>query len=163
MAAITNSTTLTGVIYLFGASCSGKSTLGQALLSHLGNQWTYVDRDDLIDQGLCSDTTADVTLEAKIQQIRNRVIVDAQIPWKKKEKGELYFLVLPPLQTLLDRDTQRTSELQRTATKAQSARDYVIETHDTLAQMDKADFDYCFDSSQLSVQDEVNLIQTRLM
>ncbi len=157
MAAITDSTTL---IYLFGASCSGKSTLGKALFSTLGTHWTYIDRDDLIEQGVCSDSTANATLEKRIELIKDRVIIDAQIPWRKKNLGELYFLVLPPLQTLLERDAKRTSQLQRTKIQAQYAREYVIETHQQLEQIDKAEFDYCFDSSKLSVQDEVKIIQT---
>src|ERR1700722_7641570 len=98
---------MNNIIYLFGASCSGKSTLGKALQNSLGNQWTYIDRDDLIEQGLCSDSTANAALEEKVQSIKNRVIIDAQIPWRKKRKDELYFLVLPPLKTLLERDATR--------------------------------------------------------
>lgn len=147
------------VIYLFGASCSGKSTLGEALQCSLGSEWTYIDRDDLIEQGLCVDSTANATLEEKVQQIKNRVIIDAQIPWREKRQGEFYFLILPPLQTLLERDAARTLELKRPEQRARYAREYVIETHQTLDKMKKAQFDYCFDSSQLSIQQEVEVIR----
>ena len=148
------------VIYIFGASCSGKSTLAKALQNSLGSQWTYIDRDDLIEQGLCSDSTANKALEKKVQLIKNRVIIDAQIPWRKKGKGELYFLVLPSLKTLLERDTARTLKLKRTERRAYYAREYVKETYQILDKIEKTAFDYCFDSSKAFVQDEVNLIKT---
>jgi Chloramphenicol phosphotransferase-like protein len=151
---------MNNIIYLFGASCSGKSTLGNALQNSLGSQWTYVDRDDLIEQGLCSDSTANTALEEKVQSIKNRVIIDAQIPWRKKREGELYFLVLPPLKTLLERDTARTEQLKRTEKCAYDAKKYVIKTHQILNQIEKIEFNYCFDSSQVSVQDEVNTVTT---
>ncbi len=150
---------MNNIIYLFGASCSGKSTLGKALQNSLGSGWTYIDRDDLIEQGLCTDLTANTTLDEKVQLIRNRVIVDAQIPWRKKREGELYFLVLPPLKTLLERDFTRTLLLGRTVKQACYAKEYVIQTYENLDRMDKTEFNYCFDSSQVSVRDEVNTIK----
>lgn len=87
---------MNNIIFLFGPSCSGKSTLAKALHNHFGNEWTYIDRDDLIEQNLCTDLTADATLEERIRSIKNKVIIDAQIPWRKKREGEFYFRVLPP-------------------------------------------------------------------
>ena len=64
----------------------------------MGPQWTRIDRDDLIEQGLCSDNDANRLLDEKIQ---NYFIIDAQIPWRKKQEGEFYFLVLPPLERIV--------------------------------------------------------------
>ncbi|MBA3817059.1 MAG: hypothetical protein H0X29_11190 [Parachlamydiaceae bacterium] len=147
------------IIYLFGASCSGKSTLGKALQNSLGSGWTYIDRDILIEHGLCTDLTANSALDKKVYVIATRVIVDAQIPWRKKRDGELYFLVLPPLKVLLERDSARTVLLKRTEKQAYYANEYVRETYESLDRMEKTEFDYCFDSSQISVQDEVNIIK----
>ena len=148
------------VIFLFGASCSGKSTLGKALQNSLGSQWTYIDRDDLVEQNLCTDSTANATLEERIRSIKNKIIIDAQIPWREKRKGEFYFMVLPPLKVLLERDKIRTIQLQRPKERAHYAREYVIETYNTLSIMEKKNFNRYFDSSQESVQDEVNTIKS---
>lgn len=149
-------------VYLFGPSCSGKSTLGKALQHTLGDQWTYIDRDDLIEQSLCSESTADAFLDERIQLIKNKIIIDTQIPWREKRKGELYFLVLPPLKILLERDEARTLQLQRTARRAYYAKEYVKKTHHILDKRDKTEFDYCFDSSQVSVEDEIKVIKNCL-
>lgn len=151
---------MNGVIYLFGASCSGKSTLGKALHKDLGSEWTYIDRDDLIEQGICSELTADRALEEKVSLIKNRVIVDTQIPWREKKEGELYFLILPPLEILLRRDEERTLKLNRSEKRAYYAREYVKETHGILHQMEKAKFDCHFDSSQSSILQEVDVIKS---
>ncbi len=150
------------VVFLFGASCSGKSTLGQALYSDLGSQWTYIDRDDLIEQNVCSEETADATLDQRIKSIQNNIIVDAQLPWREKRKGELYFMVSPPLPVLLQRDAQRTVRLNRSAQRALYCREYVLETHQAISSIDKNSFTYCFDSSQESVQDEIQKVKSFL-
>lgn len=146
------------IIYLFGPSCSGKSSLGEALKSRLGDLWTYIDRDDLIEQGLCSDVTANAAVDARVQKIKHRVIVDAQIPWREKRQGELYFLLLPPLERLLERDAARTAWLKRPESRAQVAKSYVIETHQILEKIAKATFDCWFDSSQVAIQEEVHMV-----
>lgn len=79
------------VIFLFGASCSGKSTLGKALQKSLGSAWTYIDRDDLIEQGECTDLTANEALDKRIESSKSRVIIDAQTPWRTKRKGRVIF------------------------------------------------------------------------
>lgn len=151
---------MSSVIFLFGPSCGGKSTLGQALQETLGTEWTYLSRDDLIEQKTCVETTADRTLDERIQAIKDKIIVDAQIPWREKHTGEFYFMVLPPLEVLLKRDAERTIELQRTQRRAYKARQYVLETHHILCNMKKETFDHCFDSSRESVVDEINMVKT---
>jgi hypothetical protein len=154
---------MNNVIFLFGASCSGKSTLGKELQNQLGSHWTYLDRDDLIEQNLCTDATADATLEERIQSIKHHMIIDAQIPWRPKREGELYILIFPPLEILLDRDAERSALRKRPLKRAQYAREYVIKTHETLNKLEKSDFDCCFDSSQVSVQDEIDTITSMSM
>ena len=151
---------MSNVIFLFGPSCSGKSTLGQALQKNLGSAWTYIDRDDLIEQKACIESTADRTLEERIQAIKGKIIIDAQIPWREKHKGEFYFMVLPPLEVLLKRDAERTIKQQLPERQAYYAREYVLETHNTLINMKRELFNHCFDSSRESVMDEINMVKT---
>lgn len=148
------------VIFLFGPSCSGKSTLGQALQKDLGSEWTYIDRDDLLEQNGHAESTADRILEERIQAIKDKVIIDTQIPWREKRQGEFYFRVLPPLEILLKRDLERTVKLQRPERQAHYAREYVLNTHHTLSKLKKEEFDHCFDSSRESVTDEISMVKT---
>lgn len=143
------------MIYIFGPSCSGKSTLSKALQESLGCKWTYLDRDQLIEERLCTNDTADKTLEEKIASIKERVIVDAQIPWAEKRETEIYCLLLPPLETLLERDMKRTKNLNRSEQRALYAKEYVITTYNTLSKMDREKFDICVDSSKVSVEETV--------
>ncbi len=152
-----------GRIYIFGASCSGKSSLAQALHTKLGNEWTYLDRDLFIETGTCADGTANAFLDIKIREMTNRVIVDAQIPWKSKEKGDLYLLVHAPLDVLLQRNSIRTANLQRSATRALHAKQYVINTHKQLDQQPKEQFDACFDSSTASIEALVHQVVLLLL
>lgn len=147
-----------GRIYIFGASCSGKSSLAQALHKKLGNEWTYLDRDLFIETGTCTDDTANAFLDLKIGEIKSRVIVDAQIPWKIKEKGDLYLLMHPPLNVLLERDSVRTANLQRSESRALYAKQYVINTHKQLDQQPKEEFDACFDSSTTSIEELIHKV-----
>lgn len=151
---------MTNIIFLFGPSCSGKSTLGQALYENLGSEWTYIDRDDLIEKNVCTESTADRTLEKRIQSIKDKIIIDAQIPWREKQKDEFYFMVLPPLEVLLKRDAERTIKLKRPERQAYYAREYVLETYNTLSKMKRESFDHYFNSSQESVMDEINTVKT---
>ena len=153
---------MSSIIFLFGPSCSGKSTLGKALQNNLGSEWTYIDRDDLIEQKLCTDSNADQMLEEKIQLIKNKMIIDAQVPWKEKQKGEFYFMVLPPLEVLLERDANRTLKLKRSEKRAYYAQQYVLETHHTLSRLPRENFDYCFDSSRESILEEINRVKITL-
>jgi hypothetical protein len=127
----------------------------------LGSRWTYIDRDVLIEQGVCAEAKSDITLEERIDSIKSRVIIDAQVLWREKRKGVLYFLVLPLLELLLQRDAERTILHKRDKSLAKACREYVIETHETLDKIEKAQFDYCFDlPRQVSFHDKVNKIIT---
>ncbi|MDP1607999.1 MAG: hypothetical protein Q8L98_01650 [Chlamydiales bacterium] len=144
---------MNGIIYIFGPSCSGKSTLGKALQKHLGGQWTYLDRDQLIEDGLCVESGADKTLEERIQAIGNRIIIDTQIPWRDKNPDDVYCLLPPPLKTLLERDALRTERLKRPEPRASYAKQYVIDTHETLSAIAQEKFDICVDSSLVSTKE----------
>jgi len=72
-------------------------------------------------------------------------------------------MVLPPLEVLLKRDTERTVELRRPPQRAHWAREYVIETYSALNKMDKTNFDCCFDSSKDSINDEVTQIRSLIL
>lgn len=137
---------MNGIIYIFGPSCSGKSTLAKHLQKSLGTSWSYIDRDELE----CDESKADQALDEKIQAVKDKVIVDAQIPWREKAKKEVYCLLLPPLETLLERDAQRTERLRRSERQAFYARQYVVTTHNVLRAMDREKFDICVDSSLVS-------------
>lgn len=151
---------MSGAVFIFGPSCSGKSTLAKALQNNLGSDWSYLDRDELIEQNHCNDSTADQTLDEKIEAIREKIIVDAQVPWRDRRENEFYFLVLPSLEVLLQRDSERTIRLHRSPSRAQHAREYVLETYDILSKMDKSKFDFSFDSSYFFIPDEISLIKT---
>ncbi|MCI0381566.1 MAG: hypothetical protein L0207_00725 [Chlamydiae bacterium] len=146
-------------IFIFGPSCSGKSTLSQALYTSLGDTWTYIDRDELIEKGVCRKTEVNQTIDQKIKEIKDRVIVDAQVPWREKKEGEFYFLILPPLQILLERDQKRTTNLKRSDELAKRAKMYVLNTYETLKKIPQGIFNKCFDSSQLSLEEEVQQIR----
>lgn len=116
---------LATVLFIFGPSCGGKSTLSQALAEHLG--WIYLDRDLLIEDGLCKEEQADQALEEHIA-LHRHVVVDAQVPWRAPREDELYVLVHAPLEVLLERDALRTAYFQRSEKRAYYARKYVEET-----------------------------------
>ncbi|MBP7074349.1 MAG: AAA family ATPase [Rhabdochlamydiaceae bacterium] len=146
-------------IFIFGPSCSGKSTLAEALQKKWGPNWTRIDRDDLSEAGCYSEMEANALLDQKIQTIKDNFIIDAQIPWREKKEGECYFLVLPPLGVLIQRDEKRAAFRQRSEKRAEYARKYVITTHAALSQMDPKSFDACLDSSVLSLEEEISKVE----
>lgn len=148
---------LASTLFVFGPSCGGKSTLSKALVQQLGPTWTYLDRDGLIENGLCSEEKADELIEEHILSFQSKdqnVVVDAQVPWRAQKKDELYILVYAPLDELLARDGKRTVRLRRLPERARYARLYVEKT---FAEVFKApmrlDFQYdlVLDSSQNSI------------
>jgi hypothetical protein len=141
-------------IYIFGPSCSVKSTLAQELQKELGSQWKWI---DLIEQNVCKEEDANRLLDEKVH---NCFIVDAQIPWRPKQEGELYFLVLPPLKALLQRDARRTAHFEESAERSKQAKKYALKKYVTFKQMSKDEFDACLDSSQLSVEQELSKIRS---
>ena len=146
-------------VFIFGPSCSGKSTLAKALEKKWGPNWTRIDRDDLIEAGCHSEMEANALLDQKIQTIKDQFIVDAQLPWREKKEGEYYFLVLPPLEVLIQRDEKRAAFRQRSEKRAEYARQYVIMTHAALSRIAPDSFDACLDSSVLSLEEEITKVE----
>ncbi len=150
------------VVFIFGPSCGGKSTLSKAIVKQLGPSWSYLDRDQLIEDGFCTEEKANDALETSLLLLESKnqhVVVDAQIPWRApKFESELYVLVYAPLSELLTRDAKRTLQLQRSPQRAYYARLYVEET---FAEVFKApatfgfDYNLVFDSSQCPIETEV--------
>src|SRR5690348_3871970 len=119
---------LASIVFIFGPSCGGKSTLSKALVQQLGPSWAYLDRDQLIEDDLCIEEKADQMIEESIltfQSKDQRVVVDAQIPWRAPKEDELYVLVYAPLPELLVRDSKRTVQLHRSPKRACYARAYI--------------------------------------
>lgn len=150
------------VLFIFGPSCGGKSILSKALIQQLGPSWAYLDRDQLIEDGLCVEEEADQVLEDSIlffQSKNQSVLVDAQIPWRApKNEEEKYVLVYAPLSELIARDAQRTIRLQRSPKRARYARIYVEETFSEVFKVPiDLHFHYhvIFDSSVQPVDSEV--------
>ncbi|MBS0652459.1 MAG: hypothetical protein JSR39_02910 [Verrucomicrobia bacterium] len=152
---------LASVLFIFGPSCGGKSTLSKALVEKLGPSWTYIDRDQLIEDDLCSEEVADLKLEemiAYLQSDNRHLLIDTQVPWRAPRNGsEKYVLVYAPLSELLARDARRTARLERSPKRAYYARLYVEET---FCDVFKApydlhfEYDAVFDSSQMSIDAE---------
>ncbi len=74
---------LASIIFVFGPSCGGKSTLSKALCQKLGPSWNYLDRDDLIENNFCTDEKADELIEKRIlsfQEEHRHLVIDAQVP-----------------------------------------------------------------------------------
>lgn len=161
------------ILFIFGPSCGGKSTLAKALFQQLGPSWTYLDRDQLIEDGLCIEEKADEMIENSILSFQSKdqhIVIDTQIPWRaQKSKGELYVLVFAPLSELFARDLKRTIQLHRSPKRAYYAHLYVEET---FAEVFKAPvrldfyYDLVLDSSQYSIDAEIkevlNLLSQRI-
>ena len=144
-------------IYIFGPSCSGKSTLGEKLQKLLGNDWLYIDRDVLIEQKQCSTETADQCLDEKIKAREGKgTIIDAQIPWREKSDGEFFVLLLPSLETLLNRNNKRTQFFNRNTKRHKICEDYIIETYHRLSNEPRTQFDAVFDSGYSKLDDIAN-------
>ena len=115
----------------------------------------------LVQGGASTEDNANQVLDQKISELKTRIIIDAQIPWRKKQEGEFYFLVHPSLEACLERDGRRNQRLDRPPQQAQRARAYVIRTHKELSKLPRDLFDDCFDSSALSVEQEVEKVSER--
>lgn len=161
---------LASIIFVFGPSCGGKSTLSKALVQELGPSWSYLDRDDLIENNFCTDEKADDLIEKSIlsfQEKNRHLVIDAQIPWRDPRKeNELYLLVYAPLSELLLRDAKRTTLLQRPEKRAYYARLYVEETFAKVFEIPSNlgfHYDLVLDSSQSPINDEIQEVLKLLL
>lgn len=151
---------MANIIFVFGPSCGGKSTLAEALKTRLGDGWTYVERDALVDKEGYEEERVDAELDRRIKQIGCKMVIDADTPWRKKQEGEYYFLVHAPLSILQERVEMRIATIERVRQIAGLARGFVSGTYREFNEMDKSQFDKCFDSSQSSVLEEVSVIES---
>ncbi len=160
---------LASIIFVFGPSCGGKSTLSKALIQELGLSWSYLDCDELIENNCCTEEGADELIEKTILsfQSQNRnLIVDTQIPWRRaNQENELYVLVYAPLPKLLERDAKRAALLQRSTKRAYYARTYVEKTFAEVFQTPTSlgfDYDLILDSSRCSIHTEIQEVLNKI-
>lgn len=156
---------LASALFIFGPSCGGKSTLSKALIERLGPSWVCVDRDLLIEDGLCSEEEADEKLDQTIAYLQSNnldVLVDTQIPWRPPRNGtEKYVLVYAPLPELIARDLRRTQKLERSSKRAYYARLYVEETFSQVFEAPinlHFEYDAIIDSSQTQIEEEIEQV-----
>jgi chloramphenicol 3-O-phosphotransferase len=146
-------------LFIFGASCSGKSTLARALQERLGQEWVYLDRDDLLEKEGIEENAANQEIDRRLNSLVYHVI-DAQIPWREPKKNERYVRVFCPIENLFKRDEMRNEKMQRPEARASRARKYVYNTHQSLEKCN-IHFDLILDSSRLTVEQEVEMIFNR--
>lgn len=122
------------IIVIYGASCSGKSTLSKAIAEEFGVSWRVIDRDEVIDQ-YQDEERADECLFQEIQnsiQMGLNVVVDTQNPMRLLRAIEPYeplmVFVYAKLPFLIKRDEKRSHENNREAKRAFYARSYVYNT-----------------------------------
>lgn len=149
-------------ILIFGPSCGGKSTLSKSLHESFGKEWSYLDRDDLVEQGHATDETVNELIEKKLREFKGHLILDIQVPWREKREDEIYILVFAPLSKLLERDLQRTLHLKRDETRAYYAKEFVIKTYGQLIDKGgkpKFSCDGVLDSSLMPMDKEIEHVQ----
>lgn len=122
------------IIFVYGSSCSGKSTLSTALARELSSLWRVIDRDDVIDQCQDEERADDFLLEA-IQAAFEQgvsVIVDTQVPPQFAQNMQLYeplfVFVYANLPTLIRRDEHRSDIKNRPLMRNYYARSWVYDT-----------------------------------
>lgn len=125
------------IIVIYGSSCSGKSSLSKALKDDLGENWTVIDRDLVIEK-YCQDKEelADAFLLDEIRDHLNKqknLIVDTQdiiaIEEDLKDKQLLRIFVYAPLSIILARDSLRAERLNRSPKRNYYARSFVLDSY----------------------------------
>lgn len=121
------------VILLYGASCSGKSTLANKLQQSLKQSWSILDWDNYAEE-FGDDLASESLINDLMQYLINnkRVIVDAQ-PCLELENTLINYniktvLVYASLRTLISRDDARNTLLKRPEKRRKYARAYIYET-----------------------------------
>lgn len=132
------------VIFVYGTSCAGKSTLAKNLAKTLGDSWQYIDRDEVIEEH--ADMPAqeielradDYVLEKAVTLLQNgsSVVIDTQLHSHMLDKlpGFKTFsvLVYAPLSCLMKRDTLRQTIICRSEQRQFYARAYILTTFSQL-------------------------------
>lgn len=151
------------VIFIYGTSCAGKSTLSKQLIKSLGNQWKLIDRDKVIEERQKNylqhhshlskeqlrqafDQIEAQADEAVLEEIRRathnalHVIVDTQLHQnllnQLSEARSFSVLVYAPLHVLLERDHQRNQRLNRSEKRQFYAKAFILETFAQLYSLD---------------------------
>ncbi len=155
-------------LFIFGPSCGGKSTLSHALIEKLGPSWIYIDRDEMIENDLCSEEEADQALDKKIQELSHQnLLIDSQLPWRAPySPQEKTFLVYAPLEILLKRDEKRCLKLNRSPKRAFFARQFVEKTFFEVFKIPENlgfSYDMVLDSSKMTLAEEINQILAFLL
>ncbi len=152
---------LATILFIFGPSCGGKSTLSQALIEKLGPSWTYLDRDRLIEENACLEENGNKYLDEQMRSHQGNFVVDTQLPWRAPLNGEKYIAVTAPLKVLLARDEKRNIVRMRSPKRAFYARLFVEETHQKILSLpEELDFSYdlILDTSEMSTRQEIEAV-----
>ncbi len=153
------------IVFIFGTSCAGKSSLSKQLLHRINEeQWKLIDRDIIIEE--CQNSYIHINPHATKKQIRqafdeielradelvlaemrycfqNRyhVIIDTQfyhdIVNQVKEYHPFSVLVYAPLHLLLERDQIRNQHLNRSNKRQFYAKAFIFETFAQLYQLEQ--------------------------
>lgn len=151
------------VVFIYGTSCAGKSSLAKRLVHSLGSQWKLMDRDQVIEDRQKIYLQAHSHLkkeqlrqaleeieaqadEAVLQEIRSamqnglNVIVDTQLHQnlfnQLSEARSFSVLIYAPLHVLLERDAQRNQHLSRSERRRFYAKAFILETFAQLYSLD---------------------------
>lgn len=143
------------ILFIYGTSCAGKSSLSKQLIQCLGNQWQLIDRDAVIEEQQASylqtyshltkeqirhgldeieASADDIVLQKIHESLQNHlsVIVDTQLHQNLLDclQGFLSYsvLVYAPLLVLLERDEQRSLRLKRSERRKFYAKAFILET-----------------------------------
>lgn len=132
---VNNVSTCPRIVFVMGPSCSGKSTLAEALVEHLGNNWVLVSFDTLEDK-LGRTIGAEAIFISMIDEINallksaKNVVIDTNTFYlshcnRLSSMYINYVLMSTPLEVLFERDAIRAKRLRRAPKQAQRARDFV--------------------------------------
>lgn len=115
------------IIFVYGTSCAGKSTLSKSLFNHLGEEWKLIDCDEVDDPSY--------SIKEALNDQWN-VIVDTQLHAHLREEFQehetISILVFAPLSVLIERDERRNKHLHRSPLRQKYARAFIYETYEQL-------------------------------
>ncbi len=122
------------VIVVYGASCSGKSTLSEAIAKEFGALWCVIDRDNVIDRHQNAENPNQHLLEEIDDALKMglSVVVDTQDPSDLMQSlmpNEPFMVfVYAKIPELIIRDRHRSERKNRTKERAYQARSWVYNT-----------------------------------
>lgn len=148
------------IFHIYGPSCSGKSSLCQALKETFQEQAIYIDRDDLLEKEKIEESEVDKEIDRRIDRLKRSyfLLIDAQIPWRQKKEEEIYIALLPPIEVLRFRNQIRNERMGRSEKRAFYALQFVEETFEKISTLPSETFDHSFDSSILSSREIASYI-----